>query len=54
MVYSVQFLEIKLKTRISKIDFIFLTKTWTKTCLNIPGFETIVSQMAKPVTNQAC
>jgi hypothetical protein len=39
---------------ISKIDFIFITETWTNTCLNIPGFEAIVSETAKPVTNRAC
>ena len=39
---------------ISKIDFIFITETWTNTCLNIPGFEAIISETAKPVTNRAC
>ena len=39
---------------ISKVDFIFITETWTNTCLNIPGFEVINSQTAKPVSNQAC
>ena len=38
---------------ISKIDFMFLTETWTNTSINIPGFETIASPTAKPLTNQA-
>jgi hypothetical protein len=39
---------------IVKIDFIFLTETWTDSCCNIPGFETIASEMAKPATKHAC
>ena len=39
---------------IVKIDFIFQTETWTDTCCNIPGFETIASEMAKPATKHAC
>ncbi|CAB4003557.1 Hypothetical predicted protein [Paramuricea clavata] len=39
---------------INNIDFIFLTETWCKTNIDIPGFRAFVSDTAMPYTNQVC
>ena len=39
---------------ISNIDFMFLTETWNNQDINIPGFETINSNLAKPKSKYAC
>ena len=39
---------------ISNIDFILLTETWNNLNINIPGFETIHSTLAKSLSKTAC
>ena len=36
------------------IDFMFLTETWNNQAINIPGFETIHSTLAKTLSKTAC
>ncbi|CAB3986903.1 Hypothetical predicted protein [Paramuricea clavata] len=36
------------------IDFMFLTETWNNQDINIPGYETINSNLAKPKSKYAC
>ena len=38
---------------ISKVDFVFLTKTWSKIDIDVPGFKAIVSETAMPHTDKA-
>ena len=39
---------------ISKIDFMILTETWSNQNIDIPGFQTICSELATPLTKNAC
>lgn len=39
---------------ISKLDFIFLTETWSNTDIGVPGFRTFVSDTPTPQTDKAC
>jgi GMP synthase-like glutamine amidotransferase len=38
---------------ISKVDFVFLTETWSKIDIDVPGFKAIVSETAMPHTDKA-
>ena len=39
---------------ISKIDFIFLTDTWSNADIDLPGFKALVSNTTIPRTDKAC
>ena len=39
---------------ITKNDFVFLTETWGNQNIHIPGFETINSKLATPLSKHAC
>jgi hypothetical protein len=38
---------------ISKVDFVFLTETWSKIDIDVPGFKALVSETAMPHTDKA-
>ena len=54
MVEITKSLVIRQKTRISKVDFMVLTKTWSNCNIDIPGFETISSEPVKPFHKNTC
>ena len=39
---------------ISKVDFMVLTETWSNCNIDLPGFETIFAELAKPLHKNAC